>query len=262
MGISAAIGGAALIGGVVSSNASGKAADAETSAANTASNTQLSMYNDEKANSAPWLQSGNAALTQLNSEMPDLTRKFTAQDFQSDPGYQFQLQQGQQAMQRSAAAKGLLNSTGTQENLNNYSQGMANTDYQQALGNFTNSQAQRYNMLSGLSGQGLSAANMTNAAAANAGNNISNNQMAAGNAQAAGYVGQANAINNGLTTTANGAMNYNMFNQLMNNPNSSTKFQYGMSNPGLGLSTLAPNQGSGYQLPATADTSGFLSEVG
>lgn len=245
MGISAAIGGAALIGGVVSSNAAGKAADAQQNAASTASNTQLQMFNQEQANSAPWLQSGNAALTQLNSEMPDLTRKFTAQDFQSDPGYQFQLQQGQQAMQRSAAAKGLLNSVGTEQNLNNYSQGMANTDYQQALGNFTNSQAQRYNMLSGLSGQGLSAANMTNAAAANAGNNISNNQMAAGNAQAAGYVGQANAITNGLGTATNGALNYTMMNQLMNNPNTSLRAGFNM--PSLGSSAVAPAAASGYQ---------------
>lgn len=213
-----AVVGTGLLSSYLGSKAAGQAADAETNAANQANQTQLGIYNDEKANSAPWLQSGNAALTQLNSEMPDLTRKFTSADFVQDPGYQFQLQQGQQAMQRSAAAKGLLNSVGTQENLNSYSQGMANTDYQQALGNFTNSQAQRYNMLSGLSGQGLSAANMTNAAAANAGNNISSNQMASGNAQAAGYVGQANAVNSGLSTGANGLMNYSLMNQLINKP--------------------------------------------
>lgn len=255
--VATAIAGSALVGGIMSSNASGKAADAETNAANLASQTQMGIYNDEKANSAPWLQSGQNALNTLNADMPDLTRKFTSADFVQDPGYQFQLQQGQQAMQRSAAAKGLLNSVGTQENLNSYSQGMANTDYQQALGNFTNSQAQRYSMLSGLSGQGLSAANMTNAAAANAGNNISNNQMAAGSASAAGYVGQANAVSNGLSTGANGLMNYSLMNQLINKPG----VQPGL-NPGLSTNPYSfgqqPNGNQPtYEPPATGQITDF-----
>ncbi len=255
MAVSAVVGGSALVAGVgaiSSSNASRTAAAAQDHAASLASNTQMNMFNQEQANAAPWIQSGNNALNSLNSQMPDLTRQFTAQDFQSNPGYQFQLQQGQQAIQRSAASKGLLNSVGTQQNLDAYSQGMANTDYQQALNNFTGNQQQRYNMLSGLSQQGLAGATLTNQAAMNAGNNISNNQMAAGNASAAATIGSSNALSSGLSSVANNGMSYSMFNQLMNNPNSNMNVGYlggnygtsPMSMPQLGQAVPPQSYGS------------------
>lgn len=259
MGVSAVVAGAAVVGAVVSSNDSRTAAASQDHAASMASQTQANLLNTEQQNAAPYLASGNAALSQLNSQMPELTRKFTMQDFQSDPGYQFQLQQGQQALQRSAASKGLLNSVGTQQNLDTYTQGLASQDYQQALGNFTNSQQQRYNMLAGLSQQGLNATGMTNAAAQNVGNNISNNQMAQGNASAASTIASGNAFSGALGTAANGYMGQNMFNQLMQNQNQ-TRFQYNTPNPGLGMSMLQPNQGSGYMMPASSDTS-MLSSI-
>jgi hypothetical protein len=48
----------------------------------------------------------------------------------SDPSYQFRLQQGQQAVERSAAAKGLLGSGNVLQELTQYGQGMASTEYQ------------------------------------------------------------------------------------------------------------------------------------
>lgn len=256
MAISGGIAAAGAIGGaLISSNASSNAANTEANAANNASQTQWNMYQDEKNTSAPWVAAGQSGLAQLQAAMPDLTRQFTAQDFQSNPGYQFQLQQGQQAIQRSAASKGLLNSVGTQQNLDAYSQGMANTDYQQALGNFTANQQQRYNMLAGLSQQGLSGANMTNQAAMNAGNNISNNQMAAGNAQAAGIMGQANATSGAISSIGNGAMGYGIMNQLQQGNVNGYANVYGTSNPGLGMSMVQP--GGMSQLPASADNAGM-----
>lgn len=53
----------------------------------------------------------------------------TARDMQRDPGYQFRLQQGQQALERSAAARGGLLSGGFARNLTDYSQGMASQEY-------------------------------------------------------------------------------------------------------------------------------------
>lgn len=224
--VAAAIVGGAVIGGVVAGNASKSAAQTQADAANNATNTQLSMFNTQQANAQPWMTSGSSALSTLNADMPDLTRKMTMADFQQDPGYQFDLQQGQNAMQRSAAAKGMLNSMGTQQNLNNYSMGMASNEYGNAYNRFVGSQTQRYNMLSGLSQQGLQATGLTNAAAANAGNNISNNQIAAGNASAAGQIGTANAITGTIGNATNGLMNYNMMNTLMANPNTSTRLNF------------------------------------
>lgn len=48
----------------------------------------------------------------------------------TDPGYQFRLQQGLNAIQNSAAAKGVLNTGGTLTDINNYAQDAASQEYQ------------------------------------------------------------------------------------------------------------------------------------
>lgn len=48
----------------------------------------------------------------------------------SDPGYQFRLTQGLDALQRWAAAKGTLNDSGTAKGLEDYGQNAASTEYQ------------------------------------------------------------------------------------------------------------------------------------
>lgn len=68
--------------------------------------------------------------------------------FQTGPGYQFALDQGTQAALRGASAAGMLNSGNTLTALSQYGQGLANQEYGSWL-----------DRLSGLSTQGLSAAN-------------------------------------------------------------------------------------------------------
>lgn len=209
-----AIGGAVLGGALLSANASQNAASTEAGAAGQATALDQSMFNTEQANAAPYLASGTAALNTLNADMPSLTAPFTMQDFQQAPGYQFQLNQGLQAMQRSAAAKGMLNSVGTQQNLNNYAQGSANQDYQQALQNYMGQNQQTYNMLMGQSQQGLQATGMSNAAAQGFASTASGNMIGAANAQAAGQVGTANAISSGIGTGVNAYQSNNLLQQL------------------------------------------------
>ncbi|MFH1740584.1 MAG: hypothetical protein ABIH23_16370 [bacterium] len=52
------------------------------------------------------------------------------EDWQTDPGYQFRMQQGQKALEASAAAKGGLMSGGTLKALTEYGQGMGAQEYQ------------------------------------------------------------------------------------------------------------------------------------
>lgn len=54
---------------------------------------------------------------------------------QSTPGYQYALEQGNQAINRSAAAKGMLNSGNVLAELAKFGQGMASQNYQQQLQN-------------------------------------------------------------------------------------------------------------------------------
>jgi hypothetical protein len=72
-----------------------------------------------------------------NSQMP------TMDQLQMDPGYQFRLNQGLNALQGSAAARGSLQSSGTMKDILDYSQGAASQEYQNAYNRF--SQNQQFN---------------------------------------------------------------------------------------------------------------------
>lgn len=56
----------------------------------------------------------------------------TLEELQATPGYQFQLQQGLQSVNNSAAARGALMSGRTMKELNNYAQGQASTGFADA----------------------------------------------------------------------------------------------------------------------------------
>jgi hypothetical protein len=58
--------------------------------------------------------------------------KFVMGDITQDPSYQFRLQQGQQALENSASARGLLRSGGTMKDLIDYGQNAASQEYQNA----------------------------------------------------------------------------------------------------------------------------------
>jgi hypothetical protein len=122
--------------------------------------------------------------------------------FQS-PDYQFNLDQGQQAIDRSLAARGKsLSGAGVKEGVR-YASGMASQEF----GNF-------YNRLANLAGIGQSSTGSTAAAGANAANNIGQNHLFAGQSRANGYMQAGQAINNGVQ---GGISNY-MLSQYLKQP--------------------------------------------
>jgi len=67
---------------------------------------------------------------------------------ENTPGYQFQMDQGNQAINRSAAAKGMSNSGGVLAELAKYGQGLASQEYGNTLGRLSSlSQSERQNKL-------------------------------------------------------------------------------------------------------------------
>ncbi len=210
--VAVGMGVAAVAGAVVSANASENAASTEANAANNASGVQQNQYNLNRADMQPWLDSGKNALGQLNQQMPNLTRGFSMADFQADPGYAFNLQQGQQAIERSAAARGGLDSGATMKSLAGYSQGLAGQQYDAAFNRYNTTQGNTFNRLATMAGMGQQAAT-TNAANGTAtANSIGNNMMGAGNAQAAGQIAQGNNI----TSLVGSGMNTWLGNQYLN----------------------------------------------
>lgn len=112
------------------------------------------------------------------------------------PGYDFRLQQGTDAIEGSAAARGGLFSGNTAKGLAEYGQNYASNEY----GNYLN-------RLTGQAGQGMNAAGMIATSGANTTGQVNNALSGIGNAQAAGAIGGANALTQGIGN-ALGAMQY------------------------------------------------------
>lgn len=73
---------------------------------------------------------------------PYANPQFTEQDFRNDPGYQFRLEQGQQALERSQAARGGLLSGRALRETQELGQGLADQSYQDAYNRWLQKQRQ------------------------------------------------------------------------------------------------------------------------
>ena len=162
---------------------------------------QREIWEKQQADYKPYLEQGQYGINTLGALMrPNAD---TSAILKNDPSYQFRLKQGQQALDRSSAARGMGYSGAQMKAAQDYGQGMASTEF----GNY-------YNRLAGLSQGGQQAAgSMAQAGgqyannASNTFGNLSNAQTSIlgqqANARASGYAGQANAITGGLNSLTN-----------------------------------------------------------
>ena len=219
--------GANLIGGVMGSNASKNAANAQSEAAARQLALQKQMYDETVARNQPWLASGGAANTKLSNLLGtgtdtgsagygSMTGQFSMNDYlnNQDPGYQFGMTQGQNALNAQNAATGGSQSGAAMKAAQRYGQDYAGTKFNDAYNRWSNNRSNVYNMLSGQSAVGQNSANNT----ATAGQNYATGGGAAigagGAANASGYMGAANAYNNAIGGAGNAMMNYNMMNKM------------------------------------------------
>lgn len=171
---------------------SDKAAEAQTDAANRAMGVQRDMFNTIREDNKPWRDAGVQALGKMQDA--DYMRDFTANDFQQDPGYMFRMQEGQKALERSAAARGGLMSGGFAKGLEKYSQGVASQEYQNAYDRFNADRDRRFGRLATLSGQGQQATGVMSSAAQNYANGASEAMYGIGNAEAAKWNSRVKAV--------------------------------------------------------------------
>lgn len=140
-----------------------------------------------------------------------LAKPFSESDFREDPGYQFALSQGQQALQRAQAAKGDLLSGAAVKALTDYNQGMADQQYGAAYDRYNTNQNNLYSRLTGLSTTGLNATNTQANAATNNASQVGGLLTDQGSAQAAGTIGSANAWQSGLANIGSSLNGTNSF---------------------------------------------------
>lgn len=180
------------LGTIASIFTADKAQKAQQHAADQANDTQVSQFEETRNDQQPWRDAGSAALNQMQNG--DFQKDFSMADFQADPGYQFRMDEGQKALERSAAAKGGLMSGGTLKALDRYSQGVASDEYSNAYNRFNADRDRRFNRLSSLAGTGQTATNFTDSAGEGMANAVSGNQIGMGNATAAKWIAQGNAV--------------------------------------------------------------------
>jgi hypothetical protein len=164
-----------------------------------------------------------------------LVRPFDLNSFQADPGYQFRLQQGQKAIDAGAAARGNFMSPSTLQELGQFSQESASNEFNNAYNRYNQNLSNIYSRLTGLSGSGENAAGRIAGLGAGFGSQAGENIIGAGNAQAAGQIGQANALNQGIGNF----MNFDILSRLM---------QQQQQNPGFGgfTGSTAPDPTAGF----------------
>ena len=188
-----------LTGANKQAKAAQSAANTQAAATREATQVQKDMYDQTRADLMPYADAGKTSLDQLMGQMgPDgyFSQTYTGQDIYSDPSYQFRLQQGQDAIQSSAAARGGLLSGATLKALQGYGQDMASQEYQNAYNRFNADQTNQYNRLSNLVGVGQNAAAQQGNYGAQTAQAVANNTMAGANAQAAGQIAAGNRTAN------------------------------------------------------------------
>ncbi len=204
--VPAAIIGSSLLG----SQAAGNAADTQAAATGQAADLQYKMFQEQQAAQKPWLEAGGRALTKLEGAT-DYT-PFSYNAFTADPGYAFRLSEGQKALERSAAARGGLQSGGALKAAERFGQDYASNEYTNAFNRYQTERAARLQPLQSLAGVGQTAANTIGQNAGTYGTNVGNLITSGAAANAAGTIGQANAFTGGLSTY----LNYNQGNNLVN----------------------------------------------
>lgn len=213
------------MGGIIGSIAGGIGASSATGDSNqglnNANNIWTQYLQQLTSSEQPYTSAGTGAINNLSQLLGttanngtssaatggaygSLTQPFSTADFQSDPGYQFRLQQGQGAVNAANAAQGISPISGAGlKGLDAYTQGLASQDYQQAYNNYQTNQNNTYSRLMGTAGLGQSAQNQVNQGAGATANAQSGIQNQIGQNYASNDLAQANAWGTGLTSVFN-----------------------------------------------------------
>ena len=198
------------VSSVVNADAARSAGNKQADAANRAAALSDAQFQQTRQDQMPFTEAGKTALNQL---IPLATnyKPFDYNAMTADPGYGFRLSEGQKALDRQAAARGGLISGSALKAATRYGQDMGSQEYTNAFNRYQTERNAQLNPLQSLAGMGQTT--MTNLGTMGAQNaaNVGNLMTSGAAAQAAGRVGQANALTGGIGTY----INYNQGNNLV-----------------------------------------------
>lgn len=186
-----------IIGAAIGADSTRSAANTQADATRAGVDEQRRQYDLTRQDYAPWREAGKNALAQLQSSM---NAPITAADVMADPGYQFGMTQGQNALDRRFAATGGRVSGAAMKAQTRYATDYAGTGYNAAY----QRRQDALNRLATIAGLGQTATGGSAMAGANASNNISNMLTAQGNAAGAAQMARGSIWGNALTKLASG----------------------------------------------------------
>jgi hypothetical protein len=178
-----------------------------------------------------------------------LTNLYDPNTFYQDPGYNFDVQQGQQGLNRAAAAGGQLGSGASLKAAINYATGMASNEFNNAFNRSATSKQFTFNELASLAGAGQTATNTVGSSAGQLGQSGSSALAGYGNAAAAGSIGVGNAWSGAATSIGNmaGSLGTTYFNSQnpSYNPYASAQTQQIINTPTPQLNYSLPTRYGG-----------------
>jgi hypothetical protein len=217
-----------LVGGILGSGAADDAAKAQAKAAKEAQDLiakqqqdaldfQRNEWSGQQALEKPYQSLGFGAANSLANLLQGGFHAPTLEEAQQNPGYQFALQTGTNALEKGAAARGNLLSGSEGTALQQYGQGLGEQNYQQVYNRALENYMTNYQTLMGGAGLGSAsvgrAGQLGQAAAQNIGGiDLTGADMQARQinnaaaARASGYLGSANAWSKAAGGMAGGIM--------------------------------------------------------
>lgn len=122
------------------------------------------QYTEAMGRLAPYLTTGTGSIDRLREMLlnGDLGRRFTMDDFQADPGYDFRRGEGEKAIERAMAARGSTFSPDAVKALGDYNQNVASDEYGRAFDRFRAEGDDIYSRLFGTSSLGFNATTQAN----------------------------------------------------------------------------------------------------
>jgi hypothetical protein len=189
------VAGTALVGAVAGSQASSRAARRQEQAANNATAEQRRQFDLLYGDQAQFREAGQNAVREL-AGLSGYDPAPSAFEVMQEPGYQFGLEQGRNALEGSAAARGGLYSGRALKELTQFGNDYGTTRYGQAFDRRQQTFGNRWNRLASLAGLGQTSVQQTGGAGMGFGQMAGNNMMGAGNAQAAAGMQRANIWGN------------------------------------------------------------------
>lgn len=205
------------LAGAISQGGAQAGGNMAANAANRAAQMQQEEATRARAALSPWQSSGTAAVSKITNLLglgsiktnggnyntygwdPANAKEIQQQalaDFETTPGYQFRMDEGMKALDRSAASRGLLRSGAQQKAITAFGQGIASEEY----GNYMNN-------LFTAAGMGSQAASSGNATAGQLVSGAADNVYRGGAARGSGYAAGANALASGISSGVKNATN-------------------------------------------------------